>query len=74
MAHVPCFLACFRVHPAQKTAAQMKTIGQREIDQLRERTFGRRMSSAEIEAHPILHSYLRRSAFIEFLGKFGIRA
>ena len=74
MAHVPYFLACFRVHPAQKTAAQIKDIGQREIDQLRARTFGRRIPSAEIEAHPILHSYLRRSAFIEFLGRLGIRA
>jgi GT2 family glycosyltransferase len=71
--HVPYFLACFRVHRAQKTSAQMKSVGQQEIDRLRERTFGRRLSFAEVETHPRLLSYLRRSAFVELLSKFGIR-
>ena len=73
MVHVPRFLACFRVHPAQKTAAAMKTIGQGEIDRLRERTFGRPIPNGELGAHPILLAYLRRSAFIEWLWQFGIR-
>ena len=71
--HLPRFLACFRVHSRQKTTAIMKEVGQAEIDLLRERTFGRRMPSAEIEAHPVLLSYLRRSAFIEFLWTLGVR-
>ncbi|MFM1813546.1 MAG: Hyaluronan synthase [Pseudomonadota bacterium] len=41
---VPYFLACFRIHSAQKTSAQMHSVGQNEIDRLRERTFGRRIS------------------------------
>jgi len=64
---VPYFLACFRVHSAQKTTAQMHSVGQAEINRLRERTFGRPFPSAELETHPRLLSYLRRSAFIEFL-------
>jgi hypothetical protein len=72
--HVPYFLACFRVHAAQKTSAQLKGIGQQEIDRLRERTFGRRPPFAEVENHPRLHAFLRRSAWIEFLAGFGLRA
>ena len=71
---VPYFLACFRIHPAQKTSAQMHSVGQQEIDRLRERTFGRRISPEELESNPRLIRYLRKSAFIEFLWKLGIRA
>lgn len=71
---VPYFLACFRIHPAQKTSAQMHSVGQQEIDRLRERTFGRRISPEELASNPRLIRYLRKSAFIEFLWKFGLRA
>jgi glycosyltransferase involved in cell wall biosynthesis len=71
---VPYFLACFRVHPAQKTAAAMHSVGQHEIDLLRTRANGREISSAELESNPYLLRYLRRSAFIEFLWKVGLRA
>ena len=71
---VPYFLACFRIHAAQKTAAQMASIGQTEITLLRTRANGRPISSRELETHPVLHRYLRRSAFIEFLWQLGIRA
>ena len=71
---VPYFLACFRIHSAQKTTAQMETVGQKEIDALRLRTFGRVLSPTEIENHPRLIRYLRKSAWIEFLWRrFGIR-
>ena len=70
---VPYFLACFRVHAAQKTSAQMHSTGQTEITRLRERTFGRAFPPAELERNPHLLRYLRRSAFIEFLWKMGIR-
>ncbi len=71
---VPYFLACFRLHAAQKTTAQMHSTGQEEITRLRERTFGRPFPAKELEANPTLRRYLRRSAFIEFLWKLGLRA
>jgi len=71
---VPYFLACFRLHPTQKTAAAMDTIGQQEIDALRLRTHQRHIPPAEIEAHPKLLSHLRRSSWIRFLWRLGIRA
>ena len=70
---VPYFLACFRVHAAQKTSAQMHSTGQTEITRLRERTYGRAFPPEELERNPRLLRYLRRSAFIEFLWKLGIR-
>lgn len=71
---VPYFLACFRIHSTQKTSAQMHSVGQEEITRLRERTFGRPFPAVELETNPTLLRYLRRSAFIEFLWKLGIRA
>ncbi|MDQ5978333.1 MAG: hypothetical protein QG602_1307 [Verrucomicrobiota bacterium] len=71
---VPYFLACFRIHSAQKTSAQMHSVGQAEITRLRERTFGRPFPPEELETSPTLLRYLRRSAFIEFLWKLGLRA
>lgn len=71
---VPYFLACFRVHSAQKTSSQMESVGQKEIDLLRQRTFGRILAPEEIENHPRLIRYLRKSAWIEFLWRrFRIR-
>lgn len=71
---VPYFLACFRIHAAQKTSAQMHDVGQREITLLRERTHGRAFPPQELEKNPRLLRYLRKSAFIEFLWKLGLRA
>ena len=70
---VPYFLACFRSHAAQKTAAFMHSTGQKEITRLRERTQGRPFPATELERHPLLLSYLRRSAFLEFLWMTGLR-
>jgi GT2 family glycosyltransferase len=71
---VPRFLACFRAHAAQKTAAFMHSTGQGEITRLRERTHGRAFPAHEIEHHPRLMAYLRKSAFLQFLWGLGIRA
>jgi len=71
---IPYFLACFRVHAAQKTTAQMQSVGQAEITRLREQTFGRAFPPQELEANSTLLRYLRRSAFIEFLWGLGIRS
>jgi glycosyltransferase involved in cell wall biosynthesis/aminoglycoside phosphotransferase (APT) family kinase protein len=71
---LPYFLAAFRVHPAQKTSSQLNSVGQAEIDALRQRTFGRRLTPAEIEQDPGLIRYLRTSARLEFLWRrFGVR-
>lgn len=72
-ARVPYFLACFRVHPAQKTSAVMHDIGQREIGALRARAQGREVPPAELEGNPVLLRYLRSSAWLEFLWRWGIR-
>lgn len=71
---VPWFLACFRAHAAQKTAAFMHSTGQAEITRLRERTHGRHFPAHEIEGHPLLMRYLCRSAFLEFAWSLGLRA
>jgi len=71
---LPYFLASFRVHPAQKTSAAMHDTGQREITLLRERTQGRPFPAQELETSPVLLRYLRRSAWIQFLWRLGIRA
>lgn len=70
---VPYFLACFRAHAAQKTSAIMHSTGQREITRLRERTHGRVFPAHEIEGHPLLLRYLRRSALLEFAWHVGLR-
>ncbi|WP_438479485.1 glycosyltransferase family 2 protein [Oleiharenicola lentus] len=70
---VPYFIACFRAHAAQKTAAFMHSTGQSEITRLRERTHSRTFLSHEIENHPRLMTYLRKSAFHQFLWSLGIR-
>ena len=70
---VPYFLACFRIHSAQKTSAQMHSVGQAEIDRLRTRSQGRAIPPEELENHPVLQRYLRRSAWYEFLWSLGIR-
>ena len=73
MVRVPYFLACFRVHAAQKTSAQIQSIGQAEINHLRERAQGRVIAPEALAKHPSLLRYLRRSALIEFLWTLGIR-
>lgn len=70
---VPYFLACFRSHAAQKTSAVMHSTGQNEITRLRERTHGRPFPAHEIEGHPLLLRYLRRSSFHEFAWSLGWR-
>lgn len=73
-ARLPRFLGCFRIHTAQKTSAQIQSIGESEIRRLRMRTFGRDLAPSELVQNSRLHSYLRRSAMIELLWKCGLRA
>ena len=63
---LPYFLGCFRIHPHQKTSRDLQTLGQREIDKLRARTFGRQVPAADVAHSRQLYRFLRRSAWIEF--------
>ena len=47
-ARVPRFLGAFRVHPAQKSAVELRTVGDSEMARLREREHGRPVSPDEI--------------------------
>ncbi len=71
--HVPYFLACFRIHSQQKTSAQMHSVGQAEIDLLRQRTLGHILPPEKLARDPHLRRYLRRSALVEWLWHRGIR-
>jgi glycosyltransferase involved in cell wall biosynthesis len=71
---LPYFLACFRAHPNQKTAAAMHSVGYREIDFIRERECQRRVTASELLANTRIRGYLRRSSFIQWLWQLGIRA
>lgn len=71
---VPYFLACFRLHTAQKTSARMHDLGQQEITRLRERVFRGHPPPENLDHNRHLRRYLRRSAYISFLWKLGLRA
>ena len=73
MVHIPRFLAAFRLHASQKSAAQIGSVGQAEIDRLRRRTFGRDLAPAELINAPALERYLRRSARRQWAASLGIR-
>ncbi len=60
--HVPRFLGCFRVHPAQKTTCKM-AVGQEEMQRLRDRTFGRQVNSTEISRG--VRTYLLRHVLLD---------
>lgn len=64
---LPRFLAAFRVHPSQKTSANISDIGFREMERLRFRCHGRAVSPQEVTegvyfyvARHILHDKLVR--------------
>ena len=45
---VPYFLGCFRIHEQQKTKLHLTTIGDQEVQQLRERSHGEKMLPGKI--------------------------
>ncbi len=47
-ARLPRFMGGFRIHPDQKTSAQMSDIGAKEMNRIRERLLGRTPSEKEI--------------------------
>lgn len=64
---LPRFLGAFRIHPHQKTSSEMTTLGMQEMEKLRIRCHGRRVSHFEIKdnlraykiEHVILHKLYR---------------
>lgn len=61
MRRVPYFLGAFRVHAAQKTHAEINSVGEAEMKRLRERALGHAPSQAEIERkiRPFLRRHVR---------------
>lgn len=69
-ARLPRFLGAFRVHPLQKSSAQMAEFGIGEMRRLRRRCHGRDVSAAEIER--ATGPYLRRHLVYQDLYRLGL--
>ncbi len=67
---LPRFLGAFRVHPHQKTSAEISSQGDREMQQLRKRSLGRTVSEAEINQN--IKKYLTRHVFYQKLYRAGL--
>jgi GT2 family glycosyltransferase len=67
---LPRFLGAFRVHPHQKTSAEMATRGKEEMDRLRRRCHGRSLGPAEV--HRQVRSYLVRHTLLHKLYRCGL--
>ena len=67
---LPRFIGAFRVHPHQKTSAEMEAVGAAEMDRLRERSLGRRVTPTEIDR--ALRPYLRRHIVYHKLYRLGL--
>jgi glycosyltransferase involved in cell wall biosynthesis len=66
---LPRFLACFRVHEAQKTAS-LYEIGRREMQRLRRQHLGHEPSQAEIVQ--AIFPYLARQFIMHLMYKWGV--
>jgi hypothetical protein len=67
---LPRFLGAFRVHPHQKTSAEISSQGDREMQQLRKRSLGRVVSEAEINQN--IKKYLTRHVLYQKLYRAGL--
>lgn len=68
---LPYFLGCFRVHSSQKTSSVIHSTGEKEMEKLRLRSHGKRVSPKLIDLH--VKSLLVKSAACSALWRFGIR-
>ena len=70
---VPQFLAAFRVHPQQKTSAQISAVGKKEVNRIRTREHGRPVSKDEIERHlgPFMRRHLLHHGLYRLRSRFG---
>lgn len=67
---LPRFLGAFRVHPHQKTSAELGELGQREMARLRERCHGRPVTEEEVAT--AVRWYLRRHVACHKLYRLGL--
>ncbi len=67
---LPRFLGAFRVHPHQKTSAEIAELGAQEMNRLRERCHGRSVSDAEINRH--VRPYLVKHVLCHKLYRLGV--
>ena len=70
--HVPLFIACFRVHIAQKSLSQIQTTGIQEMTIIRERLHGRDISDDEIKFH--LKEFYRSHSIRDLLWRVKTKA
>jgi len=66
----PRFLGAFRVHPAQKTSAQLSGLGAEEMARLRQRVHGRPVSNEMVYRH--IRPYFRRHLIYHHLYRLGL--
>lgn len=71
MVHLPYFMACFRAHESQKSAAWIGSIGRDEIAGLRKRELGNQFTEKKLQHHvnwfqlkAVLHSKLAKLRFL----------
>jgi hypothetical protein len=69
---LPYFLACFRVHDSQKTSAMNESVGEAEVELLRERELGKDRSSWHVQEHD--HEIKHRAFITELVAKCGCRS
>jgi hypothetical protein len=70
MVRLPRFLGAFRVHPMQKTSAQIDDVGAREVDLLLRRVHGREVTEGEIRRRT--KWYLRQHVVLNKLYRAGL--
>jgi hypothetical protein len=70
MVRLPRFLGAFRVHPHQKTSAEMEALGTQEMNRLRERCLGKRVRQEQINR--AVGPYLRRHFVVHKLYRLGL--
>jgi glycosyltransferase involved in cell wall biosynthesis len=68
---LPWHLGCFRVHDAQKSTADIHTVGQEETRRLRERELGPQFHPARLE-HQVVR-FQRKAVWCDRLLRWGIR-
>jgi glycosyltransferase involved in cell wall biosynthesis/SAM-dependent methyltransferase len=70
MQRLPRFLGGFRVHPHQKTSAELLDVGASEMSRLRQRALGRSVSQHEVDT--ALRPYFRRHIYYHKLYRLGL--
>jgi glycosyltransferase involved in cell wall biosynthesis len=70
MVRLPRFLGAFRVHPEQKSSAQLATLGEREMMRIRQRILGRSVGYEEISRR--IRPYLLRHMLYQKLYRLGL--